>query len=254
MIGKQYEYDAMAICEKELWWYKCLHDLTLKKVEQVTDKNAFILDAGCGTGGLLTRLHLQGFKNTAGFDLSTDAISYTIKKGFPNVQLLNILDSDKAYSPGSFDTIICNDILCLLDEGEDKAATDKLISLLKPDGSLIMNLPAGKFFKGTHDYVLGVQRRYSKDKMRQLAKECRVEITEMHYWPFMLSPLIFSLRLFQRGQLFVNKQKQYKSDVSLPHPFLNNIFYKLTSFENQTTNFKPWGSSIFVTMRKKKSD
>jgi SAM-dependent methyltransferase len=250
MIGKQYEYAAMAKCEKELWWYKCLHDLTLKKINRIAGKNAIILDAGCGTGGMLAHLTKHGFMNTSGFDLSTDAIHYTVSKGTSNVQLLNILDCDSAYPFNSFDVIICNDILCLLNDGEDKVAFKKLVSLLKPGGSLIMNLPAGKFFEGTHDHAVGIKKRYSKKKIRQLAEDQLVKINEMYRWPFILSPLVFLLRLSQRGKLLFFREKEYKSDVRLPHPILNNLFYGLTSFENRVIGSKLWGSSILVTVMK----
>jgi SAM-dependent methyltransferase len=92
MIGKQYEYDAMARCEKELWWYKSLHDRTLRTIERVAGKGAKILDAGCGTGGMLTRLRNHGYTNLDGFDLSPDAIKHSRENGFQNVQLLSILD------------------------------------------------------------------------------------------------------------------------------------------------------------------
>ncbi|RZK47990.1 MAG: class I SAM-dependent methyltransferase [Pedobacter sp.] len=250
MIGKQYEYEAMATCEKKLWWYKCLHDLTLYKIEEVADADSAILDAGCGTGGMLSRLQNRGFRNLAGFDLSTDAIDYTVKSGFSKVQLLNILECDKAFPPRYFDLIICHDILCLLDDGEDKQAFANLTSLLKPSGLLIMNLPAGQLFKGTHDRAVGIKRRYSKERIIRLASGYGVRIRDIQYWPFLLSPLILSLRLSQRCKLIFNKKKQFKSDVSLPHPLLNNLFYKMTSFENKVMKFKPWGSSIFVTIEK----
>ena len=248
MIGKQYEYDAMAKCEKELWWYRCLHDLTLKTINQVAGKHATILDAGCGTGGMLSHLQSQGFTNLAGFDLSSDAIKYCNEKGFLNVQLLDILECDTAYSLNSFDVIISHDILCLLNKGDDKLAFGKLISLLKPGGVLVMNLPAGRFFKGTHDIAVGIQKRYSKKSIKDLALAANVEIKE-HYWPAILSPLIFSVRLFQRGKLLFGRKKQYKSDVSLPPAILNNLFYKLTGIEN-SIGLTAWGSSIFVTVIK----
>jgi SAM-dependent methyltransferase len=248
MIGKRYEYDAMAKCEKELWWYRCLHDLTLRTIKQFAGKHATILDAGCGTGGMLTHLQSQGFTNLAGFDLSPDAIKYCVEKGCLNVQLLDILKSDAAYSLNSFDVVISHDILCLLNEGDDKVAFGKLISLLKPGGILVMNLPAGKYFKGTHDHAVGIQKRYSSTSIRDLTANGNVEINE-HQWPVILSPLIFSVRLFQRGKLLFGTKKHYKSDVSLPHPILNNLFYKLTSIENNI-GFAKWGSSIFVTIIK----
>jgi SAM-dependent methyltransferase len=248
MIGKQSEYDAMANCEKELWWYRCLHDLTLGKINRVAGKDATILDAGCGTGGMLTFLKSQGFTNLTGFDLSPDAIKYSVEKGCLNVQVLDVLKSDTVYDLNSVDVIICHDILCMLNEEDDKTAFGKLISLLKPGGTLLMNLPAGRFFKGIHDHVLSIQRRYSTKSVRDLVKDAHVKLTT-HHWPFILSPLIFSLRLYQRGQLLIKRNADYKSDVSLPHPKLNSLFYKLTSTENRMGS-TPWGSSIFVTIVK----
>lgn len=148
MIGKQYEYDAMWKCEKELWWYRNLHDLTIKKIQQFSyPLHAHILDAGCGTGGMLAQLKQHGYTNLQGFDVSSDAIKHAKKNnGALNVQLLDLLDADKAYEKNSFDVIICHDILCMLKEPADKLALNKLVSLLKPDGLLLMNLPGRKIF------------------------------------------------------------------------------------------------------------
>ena len=61
MIGNRYEYDVMAKCEKELWWYRCLHELTLKKINAATKiAHQSILNAGCGTGELLVRVKENG--------------------------------------------------------------------------------------------------------------------------------------------------------------------------------------------------
>lgn len=98
MIGKQYEYNAMATCEKEMWWFKCLHEITLEKIEKLSCKEAKILDAGCGTGGMLTYLHNDGFTNITGFDLSSDAIAHAKKNTALQVELLSILECDKFYA------------------------------------------------------------------------------------------------------------------------------------------------------------
>ena len=56
MIGKQYEYDAMSKCEKELWWYRNPHDPILKKISQFLCPRANILDARCGTLEMISQL------------------------------------------------------------------------------------------------------------------------------------------------------------------------------------------------------
>ena len=99
MIGKQYEYEAMARCEKELWWYKSLHELTLSKIKAYSSsKELNILDAGCGTGGFLAKLENEGYTNVQGFDLSEDAVKYASSNTQFKINIVNILEADKAYN------------------------------------------------------------------------------------------------------------------------------------------------------------
>ena len=250
MIGKQYEYNAMAKCEKEMWWYKCLHQITLEKIEKLSTKEAKILDAGCGTGGMLNYLHNQGFTNITGFDLSPDAIEHAKKNAALQVQLLSILECDKFYAKNSFDLIICNDILCLLRGNDDRLAFNKLISLLKPGGFLLMNFAVGKLFSGTHDVACEMVKRYSKNQIIELVDGSESKIEELIYWPFLLSPLILFVRLYQRFKLILYKNNEFESDVKLPPQIFNDIFYSVTKFENKSMPVKPWGSSIFAVMAK----
>jgi len=250
MIGKRHEYAVMAKYEEELWWYRCLHDLTLKKIRQFSfPADARILDAGCGTGGMLAYLQQNGYFNISGFDFSPDAIEFSGKHAGVKVQLLDILHSDKVYDANSFDVIISNDILCLLKNNDDKTAFNKLISILRPGGVLLINLPAGKWFAGTHDIAVGITKRYSKKQLIKLVGHT-VEIRQMLYWPFLLSPLIVFVRVFQKIRLMLDKDMQVLSDVKMPASFLNKLFYKITSWENNVIISKPWGSSIFIVMQK----
>ncbi len=251
MIGKQYEYDAMSKCDKELWWYRNLHDLTVKKIHQYSyPLNAHILDAGCGTGGMLVTLNQNGYSNVQGFDVSLDAITHTKKRnGSLNIKLLDILQVDKAYLKNSFDVIICHDILCMLKEPDDKIAFNKLVSLLKPDGLLLMNLPAGKYFRGTHDIAVGITKRYTKAHVKKLAANS-IEIKESIYWPFLLSPVIFSVRSLQRIRTPFVRKRPVLSDVKLPPVLINKALHRLTNWENRNISLKPWGSSIFIVAKK----
>ncbi|HTE09428.1 MAG TPA: class I SAM-dependent methyltransferase [Chitinophagaceae bacterium] len=250
MIGNRYEYDTMAKCEQELWWYRCLHDLTLLKIKTAaTVAHPRVLDAGCGTGGLLLKLKENGYSNLAGFDLSPDAVTAARATSGIDVQLLDITALNGVYAPNSFDVITSHDIVCFLPEGQDKVAVDNLLSLLKPGGILLMNLPALKAFYGTHDVALGMQRRYSKKSIRVLVNGS-AEILELIYWPFLLSPPIFLARTAQKIELLFKDKEKIVSDVKMPSSHLNNVFYKMTSFENRNIKIKPWGSSLFSVLQK----
>ena len=250
MIGNRYEYDVMAKCEKELWWYRCLHELTLKKINAATKiAHPRILDAGCGTGELLLRLKENGYSNLAGFDFSPDAVEYAREKSGVPIQLLDITSLAGAFPDGSFDFITSHDIICFLKQGEDKTALINLLALLKPGGLLLMNLPALRAFYGTHDVALGMQRRYSKGSIKRLVGDM-AEIKEFIYWPFFLSPPILLARTVQKIELLFSDKTKIVSDVKMPAKPVNDLFYAMTSFENRHMNAKPWGSSLFFVLQK----
>ena len=50
------EYRKMAKAESVMWWYRALHANLLWLIRRFAPVDGPILDAGCGTGGLLARL------------------------------------------------------------------------------------------------------------------------------------------------------------------------------------------------------
>lgn len=241
----------MAQCERDLWWFRCLHEFTARKIAQYSPvKDPRILDAGCGTGGLIQHLKKKGFNKITGFDLSDDAIEHA-RKSSPDVQLLDVLHVDNAFSKNTFDVVVCNDIFTVLEHGKDREAIEKLVTVLKPGGILIINLAALASFAGIHDIAVSMTKRYTKACIHKLVRDL-VSIKELTFWPFLLSPLILGIRSYQRVKLFFNKKIQIKSDVRPIAPFLNTLFYKVTMLESKVLLSKPIGSSIFVVMEKPK--
>lgn len=253
MIGKDYEYNAMANSERSLWWYRCLHALTLRTIIKYSDSpHPCILDAGSGTGGLVSFLNSHGYEQVDGFDLSPYAVAHANATYGLQTRVCSILEVDAALTPRPlYDVIVSNDVLCLLQPGEDAAALEKLLALLRPGGILVMNLPALRAGRGTHDVAVGITKRYSKRSIRRLA-EGRARVRNLLYWPFFLSPVIFGVRWLQRMQLRFNKDLQVVSDVKNPPAALNQFFYGLTTLENRLLPAKPWGSSLLAVLEKDK--
>ncbi|MBC7485477.1 MAG: methyltransferase domain-containing protein, partial [Cytophagaceae bacterium] len=93
MIDRPEEYEKMDLAEKELWWYKVLHEQTLSVIEKNHNtKEITILDAACGTGGLIHYLQHNGFENIKGFDLSPEAVQRSRQKTNVDISLLDLKD------------------------------------------------------------------------------------------------------------------------------------------------------------------
>jgi SAM-dependent methyltransferase len=250
MLDRQIEYLKMAEVEESMWWYRALHALvTSTLASQYVRSDARILDAGCGTGGLLLHLAKHEFCNISGFDLSSDAVHACKHRGLDVAQgdLSNI---DQLFQDNRFDVIISNDTLYFFDDAGRSALLDKFEKLLRPGGVLILNLPALRAFSGIHDIAVGIKQRFDRKHVSALFAEQLLEVEREVYWPFFVSPLVFAARSFQRFKLKRNPKIDIKSDIELPASPVNYLLTHLTLLENKVLPSKPFGSSLFVVAKK----
>ena len=106
MLERKSEYEKMARVEQEHWWYRSLHRLVLESIRSHTrGYDISILDAGCGTGGLMLYLQQQGYTHLKGFDLSQDAVDICRSRGLPAEQFA-LSDMAGRFPCASADVII----------------------------------------------------------------------------------------------------------------------------------------------------
>lgn len=209
-----------------------------------------ILDAGCGTGGLLMALQQAGFHHAQGFDLSSDAVAHAQKRGL-NAKLGDLNHLSQFAPPQSFDVMINNDTLYHLTVEQRIAFFKSCLSLLKPNGIMIMNVPALDAFKGNHDLAVGITERFSKTTLVPFIKSNGFEVIQARYWPFVLSPVIWATRVAQKKmRRAVAPSTGYQSDLALPNPFVNKVLGKLCAIEQMASVATPWGSSLFLILQK----
>ena len=256
MLLNSEEYAAMFNVEENLWWYKILHERVLKEVILFAknNKSIKILDAGCGTGGLMLKLKSQGFENVCGFDYNDDAVS------FSNIRNLEVTKKDitglkRAYPEASFDVIISADVLYQFDDITIKETISGIGKLLKPGGIFITNNQAFPIFSGTHDIAVGAKKRFVLSDFQGYLKENpTLKIAKSTYWSLVLSPLILTIRIIQKIKLIMGlvNLDEIKSDVAMPSDFINKIFFSICNLERKFLPKSPFGSSLFLVIKKEK--
>lgn len=242
----------MSDVEDRLWWYRSLHGLVFKAIERNVggNKNIVVIDAGCGTGGLMQALKTNGIRNVTGFDLSKDAVEISEAKQL-SVRIGDLRNIGDYYAPQSADVIVSNDTFCFLDSRERLETTERFHQVLKPEGIVIMNLPALKAFEGIHDISVGIKYRFSKRDIAGMFNLSRFKVICAEFWPFSLSPVIFLTRIVQRLKLRVDKNTPIISDIDLPALWLNKLLLEICGFENRCIRGKPWGSSLLLVVKKR---
>jgi SAM-dependent methyltransferase len=250
MIDKSNEYEAMYKVETDLWWYKILHEKTLNAIKkQFGNRPLRILDAGCGTGGMLAFLKKNGYDSLRGLDLSEDAVKFTTSRGFDVIRfdLRNIADYPK---DTKFDVIICNDVLCYFNDDEIGHILEEFRKRISPNGLIISNNNAMKAFEGVHSIVLSIPRRFVIREFQDIAKKINMPIIQYNYWSAFLAPLIWVYRKTQllSLKLGILKIEKLDSDVAYPGDLMNNFYYNVVKTEERVLPVAPFGSSLFMVL------
>jgi 2-polyprenyl-3-methyl-5-hydroxy-6-metoxy-1,4-benzoquinol methylase len=249
MLNNPEEYKRMAAVEKDHWWYRLLHERVLgvlntssplRGTPPILRGELKILDAGCGTGGLLIKLQEAGYINILGTDISEHALKICTERGL-NVMQSDVRELPQKLSGQTFDVIICNDVLCYFTMEEIPPIIEGFKSLLKPGGLLIMNNPAHAAFSGSHDKAVGIVTRFNPKALAEIIMNYELLIMNSTQWPFLLSPLVYLVRKLQ---------KKTQSDIDMPAQWLNSLLYSICKLEMKLFKRAPFGSSVFIVARK----
>jgi len=252
MIDNREEYKSMFEVEQKLWWYQILHERIFfqikKQFGKVTDLN--ILDAACGTGGLLSFLKQNGFQRLSGFDYSQHAIAFSKERGL-DVSFGDLKNIDDFRQTEFYDVICCSDALYFLDDREIITALEIFKKRLLPNGIILINIHAHKAFAGTHDIAVGSTRRFVLTDFEGYAKDAGLMISYHTYWPFFLSMPIWAVRKWQRYQMRSGRinTAELHSDVSYPGDMMNRILKMITALEEKFLPSAPFGSSLFMVLK-----
>ena len=232
------EYEIMRAVEDRYWWYSVLRGLVLRELSARLPPMARVLDAGCGTGGMMEVLGQRW--QVQGVDAAAAAIDQCHARRGLSVQQASVCELP--FADASFDAVLSLDVL-YHQAVDEEAAMREMVRVLRPGGVLVVNLPAFDALRGSHDAAVCGARRYTASKMRQLFSSHGLDLEMMHYWnAWMFVPLLL-WRRFSRGQT---------SDLSMPPAWLNSLLACVGRWDALACRrFRvPFGSSVFAVASK----
>lgn len=186
------EHRRMAGCEDTLWHYAALHGNVRRALERAGLPAApELLDAGCGTGGLLRRLH--GWWPAArlqGVELSPFAVGLARERTACPVAEGSVLALP--FADESFDAVTCVDVVYQLPE--PAAAYREAARCLRPGGVLVVNEPAHRWLYSYHDVSVGGRHRFSRRELCALLRGAGLEPVYVTHWNCLPLPLVWARR------------------------------------------------------------
>ena len=219
------------------WWFRAREELILKflRRKQPPEGWGTILDVGCGDGLFFRKL--SQFGEVEGIELAADVIS----SDNPFRERIHIGPFDRTFQPGKkYSLILMLDVLEHLPEPVE--ALRNAVSLLKPNGALLVTVPAFQALWTSHDELNYHFTRYSKTSFNKVALKAGLRTMESRYLFYWL----FLVKLAVRG-----KESLFGSTPTIPgipSSGLNRVLLWFSRMEEELLGQLPipLGSSLLV--------
>jgi SAM-dependent methyltransferase len=231
-----------------MWWFAATHANLLLLYRLMTGSSASgkpVLDAGCGTGGLLARLAADYPDRTViGLDADTAACARAAAKSARPVCAGSV--NALPFADGAFGSIFSADVLCHRDVDE-RAALAQFHRCLSDGGVLVLNLPAYPWMLSRHDAAVYNVRRYTRRGVVHLLHAAGFRLIFASYWNIVLFPImVLTRKLLPQG-------KGAASDVRLYPAPVEALCRAATGFERAFLRCGmrfPFGGSVIAVAAK----
>lgn len=239
------EYRKMADVEDAMWYYRALHRHVARRLAAslAGSSSPAVLDAGCGTGGLLR--HLRAEQQTwrfGGLDFSTLACQMTRERTGLEITEGSILALP--FGDASFDAVTSCDVVCQVDE--PAKALVEIFRVLRPGGIVVLTMPAYQWLWSYHDVEVGNLRRYSRGETAALLAAAGFQPERSTYWNMLPLPLAVL-----RRKIFPPRTPT--SDVRLYPVPVEAMFNAMMALEHACLHHVgalPCGSTVLAVARK----
>ncbi|MBA3513909.1 MAG: class I SAM-dependent methyltransferase [Pyrinomonadaceae bacterium] len=183
--------------EDSFWWFVGMREITFVLLDPILgpSQDRLILDAGCGTGGMLAWLaRFAGRGRVVGIDVVPRALRFCRDRH--HTHLAQASATHLPFVDSKVDLVTSFDVLVQLPgEGADEAAIREMHRVLRPGGVAFVRVAAYEWMRSGHDDALGTQRRYTLRALTDRMESAGFSIVRATYANALLLPAAALRRL-----------------------------------------------------------
>jgi ubiquinone/menaquinone biosynthesis C-methylase UbiE len=241
------EYRKMAEVEDRMWYYAALHRHVVRSLLPMAGETKApprLLDAGCGTGGLLRKIKkAHPSWELTGVDFSPVARQLATER--TGVRIVEGSVLSLPFPAAGFDAIVSCDVICQV--SDPAVAVGEFFRCIRPGGLVVLTMPAYQWLYSYHDREVANLKRYTRGEVSRLLGDAGFEILRSTYW----NTLPFPLAVIKRKVL--PSPSSTASDVkAFPAP-VEAFFNGLMAVEHGWLSLGgqlPFGTSVLTVARK----
>jgi SAM-dependent methyltransferase len=150
--------------EDRHWWHVARRRVVADMIQRLDlPPNARLLDAGCGSGGVLGTL--SRFGEVSGIDINPESVALAYRRGYDDIQTGPV--EELPWDDETFDVVTLLDVL--EHTADDRVTLQEMRRVTRPRGHLLVTVPAYQVLWSNHDVVNAHYRRYSRRTLRAAA-------------------------------------------------------------------------------------
>jgi SAM-dependent methyltransferase len=240
----EHTYPILYQVEGTHWWYVGRRRVIAGFLRDICAKfttRPRIVDVGCGTGANLVLL--DEFGDTTGIDISEDALAFCLERGLTDVRLGSA--EELPIADGTVDLVTAFDVVEHLDD--DLAALREFRRVLRPDGRMLLFVPAFMILWGVQDDVSNHRRRYTLPQLLTQVRAAGFEVERATYANITFFLPILIVRQFMR---LTGIRTETENSIGISS--LNGLFSKIFGAESSFLRFMnfPFGVSAVCVARR----
>lgn len=237
------EYRKLAEVEDSMWYFKALNQRILLPLSEWKDGDPDVLDAGCGTGGLIRSLKEFGTNwKIKGLDFSP--LACRLARERTQVEIIEGSITDLPFDENRFDIVTSADVISQVEDAS--IALREFARVLRPGGMVVINVAAYQWMWSYHDVTCETQHRFRRSELKKMIESSGLSPIKASYANMFVFPLIIAKRKLFATPSATSDVHSYSKPID---QFCGGLA-RLEYYWLKTGGVFPTGCSVFLAARK----